>query len=241
MTLSSVRDFWPGKVGYQQFPWMANAGTTAVFTSSGAPDSDWYARPEDNNNAHLPFVEQTHNVALIMYWPDVETSLFHGLLGVADPTVALHFRDGDFDEVVEDSLWLIGRQASDYVAVRRTCLDTVNGVRGCSFDSTDGQAWACVVGDSTMYGSFAHFQDLISQSQFAESWSHNGVDQWVYSASLTFDTTTVAHAWGRDSLLTSRGDAVLADGADFKVYPNPARDRVRSRAIFPTWGLFPCG
>ncbi len=237
VTLSSARDFWPGRVGYQQFPWMAAAGTTAVFTASGAPDSDWYARPEDNNNAHLPFVEQTHNIALVMYWPEVETSLFHTLLGVDDPTVALHFRDSDFDEVVEDSLWLIGRQSSNYVAVRRTCLDTVNGVRGCAFDSTDGQAWVCVVGDATMYGSFAHFQDLISQSQFAESWYHNGVDQWMYWATFSFDTTTVAHVWGRDSLLTARRDPVLADPVALKAYPNPTLDRVTIEGEFPETGL----
>lgn len=37
VTLASARDFWPGKVGYQQFPWMANAGRSAVFTASGHP------------------------------------------------------------------------------------------------------------------------------------------------------------------------------------------------------------
>jgi hypothetical protein len=234
VTLSSVRDFWPGKVGYQQYPWMANAGTTAVFTASGAPDQDWYARPEDNNNAHLPFVEQSHNVALIMYWPEVATSIFHGLMGVEDPTVALHFRDSDFDEVVEDSLWLIGRQASNFVAVRRSCLDTVGGVRGCNLP--DGQAYACVVGDASMYGSFANFQNLVSQSQFTEQWYHDGIDQWVYFASITFDTTTVSHAWGRDSLLTARTDQAVAAGGVLKVYPNPAVDRVAIEGIISEVG-----
>lgn len=234
VTLSSAQDFWPGKVGYQQYPWMANAGTTAVFTASGAPDQDWYARPEDNNNAHLPSVKQSHNVALIMYWPEVETSLFHGLMGVADPTVALHFRDSDFDEVVEDSLWLIGRQSGNYVAVRRSCLDTVNGVRGCNLP--DGQAYACVVGDVNMYGSFVNFQDLVSQSQFSEQWYHNGIDQWVYAASITFDTTTVAHAWGRDSLLTSRSEQVSAAASSFKAYPNPAVDRLAIEGEIPEAG-----
>lgn len=237
VTLSSVRDFWPGKVGYQQFPWMANAGTTAVFTSSGAPDADWYARPEDNNNAHLPYVAQSHNVALAMYWPEVRTSLFHGLMGVQDPTVALHFRDADFDEVVEDSLWLVGRQGGNYVAVRRTCLDTVNGVRGCAIDSvTPGQAWACVVGDATMYGSFANFQSLVAQAQFTEQWYHDGIDQWVFFASLTFDTTTVAHAWGRDSLLTSQPEPLTPTAHSFRAYPNPAHDRVSVEGAVPEAG-----
>jgi hypothetical protein len=137
---------------------------------------------------------------------------------------------------VEDSLWLIGRQANNYIAVRRTCVDTVNGVRACTFDSTDGQAWACVVGDSTRYGSFAHFQDLISQSQFSEQWYHNGVDQWVYAASITFDTISVAHAWGRDSLLTARPDPALAEEAAFKSFPNPANERLNIEGNLPEPG-----
>jgi hypothetical protein len=234
VTLSSAQDFWPGKVGYQQYPWMANAGTTAVFTASGVPNQDWYARLEDNNNAHLPYVEQSHNVALIMYWPEVANSIVHGMLGIQDQTVALHFRDADFDQVVEDSLWIIGRQASNYVAVRRSCLDTLNGVRGCNLP--DGQAYACVVGDANMYGSFANFQNLISQAQFAEQWYHNGVDQWFYAASITFDTTTVAHAWGRDSLLTARSEQVSAAASSFKVYPNPAVDRLAIEGAIPEVG-----
>lgn len=237
VTLSSVRDFWPGKVGYQQFPWVANAGTTAIYTASGAPNADWYARPEDNNNGHLPYVEQAHNVALIMYWPEVEPSLFHSMMGVEDPSVSIHFRDADFDEVVEDSLWLIGRQSNNYVALRRACIDTVNGVRGCRCDSTNGQAWACVVGDATQYGSFAHFQTLISQSQFTEQWYHNGTDQWVFFASVTFDSTTVSHAWGRDSLLTSRPRPVVPEGASLAVFPNPGRDHFGVAADIPGAGL----
>ena len=155
-------------------------------------------------------------------------------MGVADPTVALHFRDADFDEVVEDSLWIIGRQASNYVAVRRSCLDTLNGVRGCNLP--DGQAYACVVGDANMYGSFANFQNLISQAQYAEQWYHNGVDQWLYAASITFDTVTVAHAWGRDSLLTARPDPALAEEAAFKSFPNPANERLNLEGNLPEPG-----
>jgi hypothetical protein len=225
VTLSSAQNFWPGKVGYQQYPWVANVGTTAVFTVSGVPEPDWYARPEDNNNAHLPYVEQMHNVALIMYWPEVAHSLFHAALGINDPTVALHLKEGDFTEIVEDGLWLIGRQAQNYVAVRRSCTDTINGLRACNPPNT-GQTWACVVGDATMYGTFAHFQALIAQSQLTEQWYHDGINQWVYDASLTFDTTTISHAWGRDSLLNARTAPISVDAPAFRVFPNPAKDRV---------------
>lgn len=236
VTLSSAQNFWPGKMGYQQFPWMANLGTTAVFTASGPPEPDWNDRSRNNGNSHLPYVEQSHNVALLMYWPQEEPSLFHVLLGVDNEDVALHFRDSDFDEVVEDSLWLIGRQDQNYVGVRRHCRDTVNGVPAC--ETIEGQAWACVVGDSTMYGSFANFQNLISQAQFSEQWYHDpAAQEWVFYAEVTFDSTTISHAWGRDSVLaTSQPEAISTTALPFTAYPNPAQDLVSIEGAIPEAG-----
>ncbi len=70
VTLASVLDFWKGKVGFQQYPCMANVGTTAVYTSSGEVKTDWNDRNTDNSNVHLPYVEQEKNLALIMYRPE---------------------------------------------------------------------------------------------------------------------------------------------------------------------------
>lgn len=225
VTLSSAQNFWPGKVGYQQYPWAASVGTNAVFTMSGTPETNWYDRNDDNANGHLPYVEQSGNLALIMYWPEEEPSLFHTLLNIEDQSVSLHFRDSDYDEVVEDGLWIIGRQGSNYVGIRRSCLDTVNGIRACNLP--DGQSWVCVVGDANMYGSFANFQNLISQSFFEEQWYHNGAPQeWVYYAGITFDGKRIDHAWGRDSVLTSRPDPLTPHSNPFKVYPNPTEDQV---------------
>ena len=225
VTLSSAQNFWPGKVGYQQYPWVANVGTSAVFAISGTPDADWYARNDNNANGHLPYVEQSGNVALIMYWPEEKPSLFHTLLDIADQTVSLHFRDTDFDEVVQDSLWIMGRQGNNYVGIRRACTDTVNGLWAC--DAPDGQGWACVVGDANLYGSFANFQSLIAQAQFEEQWYHDGTQQeWVYYASVTFDNTSIDHAWGRDSVLATSAAPVLSPSHSFQVFPNPAQDRI---------------
>ncbi|CAN5407790.1 hypothetical protein BH09BAC1_BH09BAC1_13230 [soil metagenome] len=54
VTLTSMRDFWKGKQGFQQYPIMANAGTTAVYTASGLVKEDWNTRAHDNANDHLP-------------------------------------------------------------------------------------------------------------------------------------------------------------------------------------------
>lgn len=76
VTLSSLQDFWKGKLGYQQFPIMVNTGTSAVFTLSGKPNIDWNNRPSHNANIHLPYVQQKDNVALVMYRPEKGLALF---------------------------------------------------------------------------------------------------------------------------------------------------------------------
>jgi hypothetical protein len=218
VTLSSVQDFWKGKAGYQQMPVVANVGTTAVLTASGVVHKNWEDRGEKNNNQHLPYVEQKHNVALIMYRPE------KGNILLTNPEVALHWKDADFDETVENGLWLIGRQDKGYVAARRTCTGEIDSVRACP--TVDGQTWIIVVGDSDMYGSFSNFQSLVDQAQFEEQWYYDTIaSQSVYYASIVFDTTAIDYAWGLDSTLSGVNDLALTSN-DLSVYPNPANGQV---------------
>lgn len=221
LTLSSAQNFWPGKVGYQQYPWVANLGTTAVFTASGKADADWYQRNDNNGNFHLPYVEQKHHIALMMYWPEKTPPL----LNYEDKEVALHFRDTDFDQVVEDSLWIMGRQADRYVGVRRTCLDQINGERACDFP--DGQAWVCIVGDSVQYGGFANFQQVINQSVFQQNWFFDTLgQQYNYQASILIDSIFIDHTWARDSTVGVGLDEPIWEEPHVQVYPNPTKDQV---------------
>jgi hypothetical protein len=213
-----VQDFWKGKAGYQQMPVVANVGTTAVLTASGVVHKNWEDRGEKNNNQHLPYVEQKHNVALIMYRPE------KGNILLTNPEVALHWKDADFDETVENGLWLIGRQDKGYVAARRTCTGEIDSVRACP--TVDGQTWIIVVGDSDMYGSFSNFQSLVDQAQFEEQWYYDTIaSQSVYYASIVFDTTAIDYAWGLDSTLSGVNDLALTSN-DLSVYPNPANGQV---------------
>jgi hypothetical protein len=217
VTLSSVQDFWKGKAGYQQMPVAANVGTTAVLTASGDANNDWEARGEQNNNQHLPYVAQKANVALIMYRPEA------GNILLTHPEVALHWMDADFDETVEDGLWLMGRQQDGYVAVRRSCIGMMDSVRACP--TVNGQTWVILVGDSDMYGSFSSFQNLVSQSQFTEEWYlDTAASQSVYYAKIEFDTTSIEYAWNRDSVLSGIQDISVGEG--FSIYPNPAKEQV---------------
>ena len=222
ITLSSVKDFWKGKLGYQQFPCVANLGTTAVYTASGQVKQDWDTRSSSNLNDNLPYVGQEHNVALLMYRPEFKSPI----LPSKNPEVALHFNAAEFDEVLQDSLWLLGRQANQYVAVRRHCLDSISNVAACYMDK--GQTWVIIVGDSAMYGTFNQFKTKVDQATFQERWYMDTVaqpNQYVYYAKINFDTTTVEYAWGVDSVTTT-GIKETASTDALKIYPNPSSNKL---------------
>ncbi|MDZ4846333.1 MAG: T9SS type A sorting domain-containing protein [Chitinophagales bacterium] len=222
VTLASVLDFWKGKVGFQQHTSMANVGTIAVYTASGEVKANWDDRNSDNANSHLPYVQQKKNLALIMYRPEPVPVILSNRFSNKD--VALHWRDSDFDEVAEDSLWLIGREENSYVAVRRSCIGEINNVRAC--ETSGGQTWALMVGDSIMYGSFSNFKDIIHQSQFTEEWYYDSLAaQSVYYAKITVDTLSIEYAWGVDSVATGIRNATSGDSG-FNIFPNPANDKI---------------
>lgn len=219
ITLSSVQDFWKGKVGYQQFPCVANVGTTPVFTASGKVKHDWDTRSATNANEHLPYVEQHSNVALLMYRPEPVSSFlpFH------NPDVALFFNEADYSEVITDSLWLMGRQGNSYVAVRRHCIGEIDSVKACVMDS--GQAWVIMVGDSDMYGSFTNFQTIIHNSQFEARWYTDTVSQeLVYYSKIIVDTFTVDYAWGVSTTTTGITNPLSANSV--RSYPNPFTNEI---------------
>ena len=219
VTLSSIQDYWKGKVGFQQYPCVANVGTTAVYTGSGQPVADWEDRDANSANSHLPYVKQKSNVALLMYRPEPTPDIIGP--GFAFKEVALHFRDADFDEIDNDSLWLLARQGASYVAVKKSCNGEINTVRACP--TVNGQTWVIAVGDSGMYGSFTNFKTLIHQSQFEEKWYYDSVSfQSVYYAKIVLDTTTIEYAWGIDSGNTV---GIIKDEPELvgvTIAPNPA-------------------
>lgn len=223
VTLSSIEDFWKGKVGYQQFPVVANAGTSAVFTISGTPTTDWNDRPSRTSNTHLPYVKQKDNVSLVMYRPEKGLALF----GYKDEKldVSLFWENDKFDEIRESGNWILGREGNGYVAVRRNCTSEINGVRACT--NPDGQTWVIMVGNSDMYGSFDAFEQKINQSQYEERWYFNvPTFQWVYYAKIVVDGKTIEYAWNGDFLAgPTQPTGIRKNTIDntIAVFPNPAK------------------
>lgn len=220
ITLASVKDFWKGKVGFQQYPCMANVGTTAVYTGSGVIDPDWDNRSANNANENLPYVAQKKNLALLMYRPEPKSEL----LPFRNDEVALHFKTADFDEVTQDSMWLLGRHQHSYVAVRRHCVDTINSVPGCYM--SNGQSWAIMVGDSSLYGSFTNFKNVVHNSQFEERWYIDTANsKSVYYAKVVVDTVTIDYAWAVDTTIAT-GISNLNASNQYAIYPNPAANTI---------------
>ena len=223
ISLSSVQNYWPGKWGYQQYPCVAAVGTAAVYTGSGQVAYDWNNRSATNQNDDLPYVKQVKNVALLMYRPQYKSSL----LGPSDSTVALHWYVGDYTEVRNDSLWLLSRQANNYVAVRRGCLDQLDSLWICDKLNPGGQSWVIIVGDSAMYGSFNNFQAVVDSSQFTEQWYYDTIaQQEVYYASITIDSINIQYAWGVDTSKNTGVQTVTPDQQGMNIYPNPANGNV---------------
>lgn len=223
VTLSTIQDFWKGKIGFQQHPVVACVGTTAVYPASGPVFADWQERSPNNANEHLPYVEQSHNVALVMYRPQTVPAL----LPYDNKDVALFWQDTAFDEIVENGNWLIGRQDQSYVAVRRSCIGEINGVRACETSEPSmeggGQTWVIIVGNDQMYQGFGNFQNLIAQSQFVEEWNILLQQCVSYDASITFDGNTVSYEWCEEEP-NSISESFANQGV-LSVFPNPATNR----------------
>ena len=218
VTLCSNQDYFKGKVGFQQWPICANSGTSAVYTASGRVESNWKDRNTNNANYHLPYIDQDHNVALVMYKPEELLPL----VPFAEKEVALYWVDSIYDEIVENDMWLIGREDEGYVAVRRSCTEYINGVRACETDG--GQTWVFVVGSEDMHGSFSNFQDAVTQSQFTETWSVNANGDSVYYASIEMDSIIIEHYW--QPLVNTGVEESNASEKTFEIWPNPATEHL---------------
>ena len=221
ITLSSVQDYWKGKWGYQQYPCVAAVETTSVFTASGKVVPDWYNRSATNGNDNLPYVKQMKNVALLMYRPESKPSV----LGISDSTVSLHWKNSDYTEVRNDSLWLLGRVDNNYVAVRRAGLNQIDSI--WTWAQPKGQSWVIIVGDSAIYGSFNNFQAIVDSSQFSERWYYDSLSsQVVYYAKIIIDSKTVDYAWGIDTATNTGINEVQSNVAGMAVYPNPSNTKM---------------
>lgn len=220
VTLASIHDFHKGKLGFQQWPVVAGVGTAAVYPASGPATPDWQTRSSDNANEHLPYVGQSANVALVMYWPEEMPEL----LPFNNKDVTLHWPESEFDEVTENGNWLLGRQGENYVAVRRACTGQIEGLWGCETPTplVPGQSWVLIVGNEEMYSDFSSFSQLVGQAVFEENSIFTTGWGSGYHASITFDGNQVEYEWMRGGGVSVQESSMSANA--LQIFPNPATD-----------------
>lgn len=223
VVLCSVQDFWKGKAGYQQYPLVATVGTAAVYNATGDIQSNWSNRSSTNGNSHFPYIEQKSNIALVMYRPETQNL---AAFGRDDFDVGLSWPENKLDETAEEGNWLLGRQGNSYIGVYRHCIDSLNGNWACTVE--EGQTWVYIVGDSSDYGSFADFQNILSQATVTDEW-YMYLDppdpQFVYHAKVVIDGDSIDYAWSRDVEINTGAPALNKTGS-IRAYPNPASDKL---------------
>jgi len=188
VTLSSIQDFWKGRQGYQQWPWVAAIDDLAVWTQSGEVKNNWKERNHNLANASLPYIKQTSNMILIMYKPRSDLKL----MAQQDHTVTLYWPT--FDETIEKGPWIMGRRGSSYIAVYRHCTAKIKGFYACS--DQYGQTWAAIVGNQSTYGSFEAFMNEAVNAVVKEEWRWNSKRfTYDYYGAIKYNDELIEKTW----------------------------------------------
>ncbi|MBD1373568.1 hypothetical protein IC620_14565 [Hazenella sp. IB182357] len=186
--LHSLQDYWPGRQGYQQNPWIATTGTKSVWTKSGDGGGSSVMQ-----NDHLPKIKQMNNVAVIQYNPYPEIEAYHA----GGSNVSLYWPNG-FDEEIRNGNWKFGKEDDGYVAVRYPCGNGDAEKVTCDWNE---QTWVTIVGTKEKYGSFNQFkQKVLSEVQYDADWEWHGsfwkgTLKYVYDSDVKFDGTDISLTW----------------------------------------------
>ncbi len=184
VVLSSLDDYYPGYVGYQQWPWAATVNDFAVWTQSGDLQGNIKTKSGLSGmreNTHLPKIQQDGNVALITYFPNLEIQALSMLGRKTFATdVFLYWPTFRFDETRELGQWVVGRKADSYIAVlcdqtltNRLDPNTKDKESYYFSDANHGrQLWAVVVGNRETHGSFDHFLSVIEAAKVTQSYGY---------------------------------------------------------------------
>ena len=159
--LTSFENYNYGKLGAQQFPWVANIGGTPVFTQSGKIVAIGNLN-EAIGNSHLPNITQSGPLMLIVYQPANTLKAIATKAGL-DLNVYLYWPTTQFDEEVIKDNWHFGRKDNNYIGIFSSNPLLFDEESNQMYNNnTVRQAWVVVVGTSTIYNNFNDFQILVS-------------------------------------------------------------------------------
>ena len=158
--MSSMQDYFGGRKGYQQHPFMSTTGLLVSYPQAGPPLADWSERSSNTLNYAFPSIKQVGNVAILVF--NAHPDLF--IMGFDPVATNLWWPESDYDEVMEIGNWLLGREDDGYVAVYRPCRDYAKGNPSCAGHK---HVWAVVVGHQDFHGSFTGFAQVIGNASIS--------------------------------------------------------------------------
>lgn len=158
--LTSFENYNFGKLGAQQFPWVANVGGIPVFTQAGKIIVIGNLN-EAVGNTHLPNITQSGPLMLIVYQPANTLKAIAGKAGL-DLNVYLYWPSTQFDEEVIRDNWHFGRKDNNYIGIFSSNPLLLDKESNQMYNNNIiRQAWVVVVGTSTLYNNFNEFQILV--------------------------------------------------------------------------------
>jgi hypothetical protein len=165
--ISTIFDWHSGDVGLQSIPWIASTGRLAVFGIVGQGNVIPSGSSACRNEA-LPYVVQSHNLAIVAYHPNSTLKALKAAQGT-NFDVLIYWPFASFSETVTLKNWTVSREDNTYVAIRPIYLSTdkMNSViKGSNYiwSDADPSVWTIIVGNANLYGNFSYFQSLLSAS-----------------------------------------------------------------------------
>lgn len=174
--LSSMTNWHSGYFGHQAIPWIASTGLLAMFGVVGEGQTLPVGGTCETKG--LPFVVQSHNLALIKYQPDA-TLKAATLAEGGNVDVLFRWPFDLFDETVTSGNWTVSREGDTYVALRAVYLpaDKVDEVvigSNYIWSDADPSVWAVIVGNTNVYESFTHFISLLDSCSVSNIMAGDG-------------------------------------------------------------------
>lgn len=158
--LTSFEKYNYGKLGAQQFPWVANVGNVPIFTQAGKIIQVGNLN-EAIGNSNLPWIVQSGPMVLIAYQPD---SIIKSLSEKAnlDLNIYLQWPITLLDEQVVLDNWRFGRKGNNYIGVLSSHkLIERNNSEEIFNNNINRCGWVVIVGTSTQYADFNEFQQAL--------------------------------------------------------------------------------
>jgi len=161
-SLTSIDNYNRGKLGAQQFPWVANVGGIPVFTQSGRI-STFGDLPEAIGNSHLPCIKQQENVIMIMYNPG---ELIKNTTSKSKLDLKVYLNWSGFDNELKfiNNNWFFGEKITNGNSVFIAVYSS-SGIKEDTnkiiYNDCYKQGWLAIVSDDSEYNDLTTFKNYI--------------------------------------------------------------------------------